>query len=69
MSKIIPTAAVTGAFALSVLAVAGDYLGGLGKNGAIIIGVSSAFGILEEFMVEYQQATGSQFSSALSGAQ
>lgn len=69
LSKIIPTAAVTGAFALSVLAVAGDYLGGLGKNGAIIIGVSSAFGILEEFMVEYQQATGSQFSSALSGAQ
>lgn len=69
LSKIIPTAAITGAFALSVLAVAGDYLGGLGKNGAIIIGVSSAFGILEEFMVEYQQSTGSQFSSALAGAQ
>ncbi|KAI5969146.1 SSH1 [Candida margitis] len=69
LSKIIPTAAVSGAFALAVLAVAGDYLGGLGKNGAIIIGVSSAFGILEEFMVEYQQASGSQFSSALSGAQ
>ncbi|KAI5954771.1 SSH1 [Candida theae] len=69
LSKIIPTASITGAFALAALAVVGDYLGGLGKNGATIIGVSSAFGILEEFMVEYQQATGSQFSSALAGAQ
>ncbi|KAG5421901.1 SSH1 [Candida metapsilosis] len=69
LSKIIPTAAITGAFALAALAVVGDFLGGLGKNGATIIGVASAFGILEEFMVEYQQASGSQFSNALSGAQ
>lgn len=68
-AKIIPTAAVTGAFILSALAVTGDYLGGLGRNVASIVGVSSAFGILEEFMIDYQQAGGSQFQSAISGFQ
>ncbi|KAI5960404.1 SSH1 [Candida pseudojiufengensis] len=67
LSKIIPTAAITGAFVISLLAVVGDFLGGLGRNSSIIISLLSAFGILEEFMIEYQQAGGSQFSNALSG--
>ncbi|CAK9438461.1 uncharacterized protein LODBEIA_P26850 [Lodderomyces beijingensis] len=69
LSRVVPIAAVSGAFILSAVAVAGDVFGGLGKNVACIVGVSSAFGILEEFMIDYQQAGGSQFSSALSGFQ
>ncbi|KAK6198758.1 SecY subunit domain-containing protein [Scheffersomyces amazonensis] len=68
LSRVIPVAAVSGAFSLSVLAVAGEILGGLGKGVSIIVGVCSAFGILEEFMIEYQQTGGnSQFSGAFGG--
>ncbi|ODV81428.1 SecY protein [Suhomyces tanzawaensis NRRL Y-17324] len=68
LSRVIPVAAVSGGFALAVLAVGGEFLGGLGKGISTIIGVSSAFGILEEFMIEYQQTGGnSQFSSAFGG--
>lgn len=64
-SRIIPVAAVSGAFSLAVLAVAGDLLGGLGKGVSTIIGLISAFTILEEFMIEFQQSGGSsQFANA-----
>ncbi|KAI3406413.2 SSH1 [Candida oxycetoniae] len=69
LSRVIPIAAVSGAFLLGVTCILGDYLGGLGKNVASVVGVSSAFGVLEEFMMEYQQAGGSQFSNALQGFQ
>ncbi|KAK6460889.1 SecY subunit domain-containing protein [Scheffersomyces coipomensis] len=68
LSRVIPVAAVSGAFSLIALALAGEILGGLGKGVSIIVGVSSAFGILEEFLLEYQQTGGnSQFSSAFGG--
>ncbi|KAG2731814.1 hypothetical protein G9P44_005401 [Scheffersomyces stipitis] len=69
LSRVIPVAAVSGGFILAAIAVAGDLLGGLGKSAATIVGVSAAFSVLEEFMVEYQQNGGaSQLSGALSGA-
>ena len=58
LSRVIPVASVSGAFVLAALAIAGELLGGLGKGVAAIIGVCGAFGILEEFMMEYQQAGG-----------
>ncbi|RLV96297.1 Sec sixty-one protein [Spathaspora sp. JA1] len=69
LARVIPVASVSGAFLLAALAVVGELLGGLGKGVAIIIGVSSAFGVLEEFMMEYQQSGGSQFTNAFSGLQ
>ncbi|EGW35336.1 uncharacterized protein SPAPADRAFT_58567 [Spathaspora passalidarum NRRL Y-27907] len=69
LARVIPVASVSGAFLLAGLAVAGELLGGLGKGVATVVGVSSAFGVLEEFMLEYQQSGGSQFTSALSGLQ
>lgn len=64
LSRVIPVASVSGAFVLAVLALVGEYLGGLGKGVGAIIGVCGAFGVLEEFMIEYQQAGGnSQLTS------
>ncbi|CAI5757882.1 unnamed protein product [Candida verbasci] len=68
-NRIIPVASVSGAFIIAVVAVIGEFFGGLGKGVSVIVGVASAFGILEEFMIEYQQAGGSQFTNALSGFQ
>ncbi|KAI5953442.1 SSH1 [Candida jiufengensis] len=67
LSKIIPTAAITGSFLISSLCVIGDFFGGLGRNSSLVISILSAFGVLEEFMIEYQQSSGSQFQNALSG--
>ena len=39
--------------------------GGLGYGVASIIGVTASFAVLEEFMTEYQQNGGGQFSNAL----
>lgn len=70
LSRVIPVAAVSGAFLVAAIAVAGEILGGLTKGVATIVGVSSAFGVLEEFMMEYQQSGGaSQFGGAFGGAQ
>jgi len=66
LSRVIPVAAVSGAALLSASALVGEYLGGLGKGVSVIIGVCSAFGVLEEFMVEFQQSGGaSQLTNAL----
>jgi len=68
LGRVIPVAAVSGAFILAALAISGDLLGGLGKGASAVIGVSSAFGVLEEFMMEYQQNGGnSQFTQAFGG--
>lgn len=65
LSRVIPVASVSGATVLALIAVGGEVLGGAGKGVGVIIGVSAAFGVLEEFMMEYQQAGGnSQFSGA-----
>lgn len=64
LGRIIPVASVSGAFLLSALAIATQLVGGYGRGVGIVIGVSSAFGVLEEFMTEYQQAGGaSQLSN------
>lgn len=69
LSRVIPVASVSGAVTLAAVAIASELLGGLGKGAATIIGVSSAFGLIEEFMVEYQQSGGlSQISSAMGAA-
>ena len=52
---------------MSVVALIGDF-GGLGYGVASIIGVT-AFAVLEEFMTEYQQNGGGQFSNALASFQ
>lgn len=66
LQRVIPVAAVSGAFALTLLALLGDYFGGLGVGAAVLIGVISAFAILEEFMTNMQQSGGgSQFTNAL----
>ena len=66
LQRVIPVAAVSGAFAITVLALVGDFFGGLGVGAAVLIGVISAFAILEDFMMNMQQSGGaSQFTNAL----
>ena len=69
LSRVIPVASVSGAFILSVVALIGDFFGGLGYGVASIIGVTASFAVLEEFMTEYQQNGGGQFSNALASFQ
>ncbi|KAL6453512.1 SSH1 Sec sixty-one protein [Candida maltosa Xu316] len=69
LARVIPVASVSGAFLLSATALIGEYLGGLGAGVAAIVGITSTFAILEEFMMEYQQNGGGQFSNALSSFQ
>ena len=54
---------------MSVVALIGDFFGGLGYGVASIIGVTASFAVLEEFMTEYQQNGGGQFSNALASFQ
>lgn len=69
LGRVIPVASVSGGFLLGVIALVGEYLGGLGNGVAAIVGITSTFAILEEFMMEYQQSGGSngQFANAMSG--
>ncbi|RCK55997.1 Sec sixty-one [Candida viswanathii] len=69
LGRVVPVAAVSGAFCLSAVVVAGEVLGGLGNGVAAIVGITSTFAILEEFMLEYQQSGGmsGQFANAMSG--
>lgn len=65
LSRVIPVASVSGASILAVIAIGGELLGGLGKGVGAVIGICSAFGVLEDFMLEYQQSGGnSQLASA-----
>lgn len=69
LSRIIPVASVSGAFLLSVIGLVGEYFGGYGRGFSAVVGVCSAFGIMEEFVIESQQSGGaSQLMSALAGA-
>jgi protein transport protein SEC61 subunit alpha len=66
LSRVIPVAAVSGAAILAVSAIVGEYFGGLGRGVSIIVGVSSTFGVLEEFLTELKQNGGaSQFTNSL----
>ncbi|CAN3360530.1 sec sixty-one protein homolog [Diutina catenulata] len=66
LSRVIPVAAVAGAFVLAALAIVGDFLGGVGAGAASAIGTLAAFSIIEEFMMEMQQSGGaSQFTNAM----
>ncbi|EGV64949.1 Protein transport protein ssh1 [Yamadazyma tenuis] len=70
LSRIIPVAAVSGAFLLSVTAIVGEVLGGKGKGIAGVVGICAAFSIMEDFVIESQQSGGtSQLLGALSGYQ
>lgn len=68
LSRIIPVASVSGAFVVAAIALVSDLFGACGRGAAVLVGVSSAFSVLEEFMVEYQQAGGSsQLTNAFRG--
>lgn len=67
LSRIIPVASVSGAFITCVVAILGEALGANGRAFGAIIGICSAFNVLEEFMLETQQGGGSsQLLGALS---
>lgn len=59
LKKTVLSAATTGALLLSAVALVGELLGSSGKSAAIVIGICSAFAILEDFMLEFQQGGGS----------
>lgn len=66
LSKVIPTAATTGAFALATVALIGEMSGTRGRTASVVIGLSASFAILEEFMLELQQSgSGSQLINSL----
>lgn len=70
LSKIVPVAAVTGAFSLAVVALAGELLGSSGNAAAVTVGICAAFAILEDFMMDFQQSGGnSQLMNSLGGFQ
>lgn len=70
LAKLIPVAAVSGAFSLAVVTLAGELLGSAGKAAGVTVGVCSAFAILEDFMLDFQQSGGnSQLMSSLGGYQ
>lgn len=68
LSRIIPVAAVLGAFILAVVVIVSEFMGGVGRGAGVIAGVSAALAVLEEFMVDLQQNGGaSQLASAFTG--
>lgn len=70
LSRVVPVASVTGAFALAGVALVGELLGASGKTVAVTVGVCAAFAILEDFMLDFQQSGGSsQIVNSLSGYQ
>lgn len=58
LSRVVPVASVTGAFILTGVALVGELLGSSGKAAATTVGVCAAFGVLEDFMMDFQQAGG-----------
>ena len=59
LAKVIPRSSVTGAALLTAVALVGEFVGASGKSVSVVVGVSSAFAIMEEFMVDLQQNGGS----------
>lgn len=59
LSRVVPVASVTGAFALASIALVGELVGASGKTVAVTVGVCAAFAILEDFMLDFQQSGGS----------
>lgn len=58
LNKIVPVASTTGAALLSAVALAGEFLGLKGKAAAMVIGITSAFSLLEIISADYQQSGG-----------
>ncbi|PVH18281.1 uncharacterized protein CXQ87_001201 [Candidozyma duobushaemuli] len=59
LTKTVSSAATTGAVLLSAVALTGELLGSSGKTVAVVVGICSAFAVLEDFMMEFQQGGGS----------
>lgn len=70
LSKIVPSAATAGAFTLAAVSLAGELTGASGKAVAVAVGVSGAFSVMEDFMMDFQQSGGaSQIMGSLAGYQ
>lgn len=71
LNKVVTSAATTGAALLSALALSGELLGSSGKTVSVVVGICSAFAVLEDFMMEWQQGGGSnsQLVNALASYQ
>lgn len=70
LGKIIPNASIAGAFTLAAVTLAGELTGASGKAVATAVGVSGAFSVIEDFMMDYQQSGGaSQIMGSLAGYQ
>lgn len=59
LTKTVTNAAGTGAAILSVISLAGELLGSSGKSVSAVVGICSAFAVLEDFTMEFQQGGGS----------
>lgn len=58
LNKVIPTAAMTGAAVLALIATLGELLGLKGKGAGIVVGVSGGFSLLEIISLDFQQNGG-----------
>ena len=68
LGKVVPVASTTGAAILTVASVGGEFLGLKGKAAAMVIGVTSAFSLLEIISVDYQQSGGQSALAQVLGA-
>lgn len=59
LSRVVPVASVTGAFTLAAVALVGELLGASGRTAAVTVGICAAFAVLEDFMMDFQQSSGS----------
>ncbi|AET38071.1 Ssh1p Ecym_2332 [Eremothecium cymbalariae DBVPG len=68
LSKVIPVAATSGAAVLALLVSAGELMGLKGAAAGIVVGLTSAFALLELITMEFQQSGGqSALAQALLG--
>lgn len=68
LTKTVPVASVTGGALLAAISLVGELVGASGKTVSVALGVCSAFAILEEFMMEFQQSGGSsQLVNSMAG--
>ncbi|AMD19309.1 HBR408Wp [Eremothecium sinecaudum] len=58
LGKVIPLAASTGAATMALLVAIGEYLGLKGAAASIVVGISSAFSLVELVGMEFQQSGG-----------
>ncbi|SCV03788.1 LAMI_0H10968g1_1 [Lachancea mirantina] len=68
LEKVIPVASGAGAGVLAVIVATGELLGLKGKGASIVIGITSAFALLELITVDYQQSGGQSALAQVLGA-